>query len=244
MNHCFAKSPFILAIVLSTGISATLFSQPRQDSVTYQAYDDLMGLENTELYNGPEYASPHGASWDGSHVYLKSPIFTPGDLVYGGQPYSKVLMTYDLLTDNVIVRSNDGLSTFKIRMIPGHLSRFSLHGRAFVRLTDTDLALEGHHFFEVAFVREKVALFVKHAKKIKRETVDGVLQHRFIPSNYYLLKYQGIFHVVHSTRDFKQICPDRYEDIRSLRKEYRAAHKENPDRLMLMIAEYLAADTT
>ena len=108
------KVYLILSTILFIGFVS--FSQLKSDDSIHNVYDDLVSLENTGLYNGTEFKDQF-VNTDGSYRYFNLFNFTEGSIVYNNQFYSNVLLKYDLVEDNIISRSYDNLSLFKIGLI-------------------------------------------------------------------------------------------------------------------------------
>lgn len=233
MNNYCSKALLLLSFFLCLGLVS--YSQSVRDNIAHHVYDGLVSKENTGLYNGPEFKDQFLDSWDESHIYLDSSGFINGTLVYNNQLYTGVLLKYDLYGDNVIIRSNDHLGSFQVALIAENISGFTVHNRDFTKLTGTGSELEGSGFFEVA----TPALYIKHVKKRKRETIDNVLQYRFLEDNHYVLLYNAVYHIIYDIKDFKHILPDKYKQIQDFKKQNKRLYKTDPDRFMIALIKYL-----
>lgn len=220
-------------------IGVVSYSQSGQADIVYYEYDKIVGNENTGLYNGPEFVDQFLDTWDNSHIYLKSSAFMKSRLVYNNQSYINVPLKYDLFEDNVIIRSSDHLSAFQVKLIAENISSFSVHGRTFTKLNGTKLDLIGNDFFEIASLGKSVSLYIKHLKKKKRETVENVLQYSFYKDNYYILAYGGVYHPIYSIKDFKEIFPDKYKQIKIFYKQNKIQYKASKDSFMIKLVKYL-----
>ncbi len=239
MNNLFDKASISLSIFLCLGLVSYAQSVSVMDNIVHHVYDGLVSSENTGLYNGPEFKDEFLDSWDNSHMYLNSSVFIKGTLVYNNQLYTGVPMKYDLYGDNVILRSNDHLSSFQVELMAEYISGFSVHNRDFTKLTATGSELEGNDFFEVAILGKVVSLYIKHVKKRKRETIDNVLQYSFLEDNHYVFLYNDAYHIIYDLKDFKQVVPAIYKQIRDFKKQNKQLHKTDPDRFMIALIKYL-----
>ncbi|WP_148232078.1 hypothetical protein [Maribacter sp. HTCC2170] len=234
------KKCLFLLVFLVTCLGS--YSQSVTKSIIHHVYDGLVGLDNTGLFNGPEFKDQYLDSWDDSHIYLNSSAIMSGTVVYNNQFYTKVLMKYDILEDNLIIRSNDKLNHFLIKPLSGNISQFRIHNKTFVRLMDEKLNLEGNGFFEAALQGERVSLYIKQVKKRKRQTVDNVLQYRFYQDNYYVLLYKGKYHTIFSIKDLKNVIPDKYKQIRNFQKQNKTLYRNNMDSFMTSLVKFLDAN--
>mgnify|MGYP003654892661 FL=1 len=85
-----------------------LFSQSLTDNEIHKTYNDLVGLENTGFYNGPEFKDEYANS-SGDSRYFNQSIFVDGTIEYDGQLFVNVALEYDIFSDNVITKSKDFL---------------------------------------------------------------------------------------------------------------------------------------
>lgn len=232
MNNFCHKTLLFLSIFLCLGLASYAQSVSVMDNIVHHVYDELVSSENTGLYNGPEFKDQFLDSWDNSHMYLNSSVFMNGTLVYNNQLYTGVPLKYDIYGDNVIIRSNDHLSSFQVELIAENISGFTVHNRDFTKLTATGSELEGNGFFEVATLGKVASLYIKHVKKRKRETVDNVLQYSFLEDNHYVFLYNAAYHIIYDLKDFKQVLPDTYKQIRDFKKQNKRLYKTDPDSFM------------
>lgn len=239
MNGLHHKVQLLLSIFIFIGYVPLSHSQSTRDNAIHVVYDAIVGGENTGLYNGPEFKDQFLDSWDGSHIYLNTHVFTHNTLIYNNQRYTNVPLKYDLFDDNVVIRSEDNLSIFQIKLVPENISSFTVHNRDFVKLTEPQLNIDGHGFFEIASIGNIVSLYIKHVKTKKKETINNILQYSLVEDNYYLLVYNGVYHIVRSIKGFKKVIPNRYKEIRKFRKEYKSIYKTDRDGFMIKLIKYL-----
>jgi hypothetical protein len=239
MNNLYDKASISLSIFLCLGLVSYAQSVSVMNNIVHHVYDGLVSSENTGLYNGPEFKDQFLDSWDNSHMYLDSSVFMNGTLVYNNQLYTGVPLKYDIYEDNVIIRSNDHLSSFQVELTTENISGFTVHNRDFTKLTGTGSELEGNGFFEVAILGKGASLYIKHVKKRKRETIDNILQYSFLKDNHYVFLYNDAYHIIYDLKDFKQVLPDTYKQIRDFKKQNKRLYKTNPDSFMIALVKYL-----
>jgi hypothetical protein len=239
MNNFCHKIFLFLSIFLCLGLVSYAQSASVIDNIVHHVYDELVGSENTGLYNGPEFKDQFLDSWDDSHMYLDSSVFMNGTLVYNNQLYTGIPLKYDIYGDNVIIRSNDHLSSFQVELIAENISRFTVYNRDFTKLTGTGSELEGNGFFEVAILGKVASLYIKHVKKRKRETIDNILQYNFLEDNHYVFLYNAAYHIIHELKDFRQVVPDKYKQIRDFKKQNKRLYKTDSDNFMIALVKHL-----
>ena len=234
------KSTLLFSLLAFIGFGA--FSQTNSENNIYETYDKIVGLDNTGLYNGTEFTDAF-LNTDGSYRYFKGFDYSKGSVIYNGQKYVNVSLKYDLLEDNLLVRSDDNLSIFNVKLIPEFVNSFSIYNNNFVRLTGTNLNISGSGFFESAYIGNDLSLYIKHTKKKKDKALKSGIQYKFSEVNFYVLKTNGKYHLVNSEKDIEKILPEKKEEIRSFSKSYNALYKSNRDSYMAKLVKYLDGAT-
>ncbi len=232
------KLIFSLLICISCGA----FSQTNSQNNVYEAYDKVVGLDNTGLYNGTEFTDSF-LNTDGSYRYFKGFDYSKSSVDYNGQHYVNVSLKYDLLDDNLLVRSDDNLSIFNVKLIPEFVTSFIIYSNNFVRLTDTNLNISGSGFFESAYIGNDLSLYIKHTKKKKDKALKSGIQYQFTEVNFYVLKINGKYHLVDSSKDIEKILPQKKEQIQGFSKSYNTLYKSNRDSYMTNLIKYLDVGT-
>lgn len=204
-----------------------------QDDI-YRTYDEIVGLENTGLFNGTEFTDLF-LNTDGTFRYLGGFDYSKGSVNYNGQYYVDVLLKYDLLEDNLITQSNDNLSIFNVKLIPGFVSEFNLHKRHFVNLTDS----ENNGFYEFAYNGNSFDLYVKHIRKKKDRVLKSNIQYSFKPSNFYLIEHNAKFSKVETIKDVTRAFPENKSDIKEFFKSFRSLYKNDRDGFMKKLIAHL-----
>jgi len=226
--------PFTLFLLLGT----VAFSQTNSQNKIYETYDNIVGLDNTGLYNGTEFTDLF-LNTDGTYRYFNSYDYTKGSVTYNGQYYINVSLKYDLLEDNLLTRSDDNLSIFNVKLIPEFIESYSIYNHNFVRLTDTNLGLSANGFFETVYLGNDFDLYIKHTKRKKDKPLKSGIQYKFSEYNFYVLKNSGNYTIVSSERELRKLLPEKEEEIRSFYKSYKALYKSDPDSFMTKLVKYL-----
>ncbi|MCM4154027.1 hypothetical protein DHD05_20755 [Arenibacter sp. N53] len=238
MDKLQCRLPFIFLLFLFFKV-VVLFSQSVTNNEIFKAYDDLVGLENAGFFNGPEFKDEYANSSGVSRYFNQNIFFTDSAIEYNGQLYVNIPLEYDIFSDNVITKSQDYLSNFIVRLIPEYISKFTLEGHNFVKLTDSKLDLVGNGFYEIASIGNQFKLYLKHIRKDKERTLALSVQHSFTNQNYYLLQYEGSHYIISSIKDFKRVVPYRYKEIQKFRKDYKFMYKDDNYNFMIKLIEYL-----
>lgn len=221
----------LVIILFSTGFTQ---AQATYKVEIYTTFDQIIGLDNTGLFNGTEFTDPF-LSTDGSYRYLGGFDYTKGSVVYNDQYYTDVLLKYDLLEDNLLTKSNDNLSIFEVKLISEFVSEFKLHKRHFVRLNISGK----NEFFELGFNGNTIDLFIKHQKKKRSRVVKSQVQYSFKPVTLYLLKCKENYSQITSKRDLYQEFPELKTQIKDFYHRFKLLYKQDRDAFMKNLVAYL-----
>mgnify|MGYP000465819340 CR=1 FL=1 len=232
-----------LSVSLCVFVGIETFSQNNSKDKIYETYDNIVGLDNTGLYNGTAFTDLF-LNTDGTYRYFNGFDYVKGSVTYNGQYYVNVLLKYDLLEDNLLTQSDDNLSIFNVKLIPEFIESFSIYNHNFVRLKETGLGLSGNGFFEEAYLGNDLNLFIKHTKKKKDKALTTGIQYKFSKDNFYVLKSNGTYSLVSSARDLRKILPEKEQEIRQFYKSYKSLYKSNPDSFMTKLVKYLDGSET
>jgi hypothetical protein len=214
------------------------FTQTNSQNKIYETYDNIVGLDNTGLFNGTEFTDLF-LNTDGTYRYFNGYDYAKGAVTYNGQYYVDVFLKYDLLEDNLLTRSDDNLSIFNVKLIPEFVESFSIFNYNFVRITDTNLEIPGNGYFEAAYIGKKLNLFIKHTKKKKDKPLKNGVQYKFSDNNFYVLKIDRDYTVINSERELRKLLPEKEEEIHSFYKSYKALYKSDPESFMTKLVKYL-----
>ena len=160
-----------------------VFSQSTTDNRNYEVFDEIVGLENTTFFNGPQFKDDYPKAI-GDSRYFNQNVFAQSEIEYDGELFSNVPLEYDVFSDNVITRSNDYMNNFIVQLIPSYISRFTINGHNFVKLEDSKFSSDGNGFYEVMSLGKSFELYIKHIRNEKELTVDFAIQYRFTNQNY------------------------------------------------------------
>lgn len=215
-----------------------VFSQSTTDNGVFKAFDEIVGLENTTFFNGPEFKDEF-LNAGGDSRYFNQKAFTDSAIEYNGQLYTNVPLEYDIFSDNVITRSNDYLSGFFVKLLPEHVIDFTIERHHFVKLEELDSNPDDNGFYEVAVNGKPFKLYIKHVRIKNERTVGYMVELSFTNENYYVVQNEGVHTIVNSIKDFKEFVPDRYKEVQKFRKDYKSIYKSDTDGFMIKLIEHL-----
>jgi hypothetical protein len=211
----------------------TLLAQEAQDTTAaYKWFDAVVGKENTGILTGIEYIEKHVTvnQWQKT---LGSIFYTPGTVVYDGQPYYDVDMKYNVYDDLLLLR---GMGSAPLQLHKPKVQEFSLDGYEFINVNaDTTAAVHG--FYEVLLETKDFSLLKKHRKRYKKFYEREYSYHEFYEATpRYAIAREGTYHPANSRSEVISAFPDHRREIREFYRERRKQARNNPDDFMRELA--------
>jgi hypothetical protein len=170
-----------LWINLGIGLNTVCYSQTisTSDSVEYRAqfefFDDVVGIENTEIINGPKHILRFPGS--GTHPFYNSAIGVQGSVAFAGQPYFNITLLYDIYLDELVVQALRKTGTRELLVVnKGKVESFRMYGHTFRNYEGTSAQDVGlvNGFYDVLY---ESAVFTLMAKRTKHTKVEmGAIQ--------------------------------------------------------------------
>lgn len=179
----------------------------------YKAYDNYIGVENTEIYNGASFIQQF-RTLDKSHMFFETPEFLKGLIEYKNQPY-QAKIKYDIVNDLVVVKYIDSLKSFPLSLNASLVDRFTMAENKFVRLkANKELSfVYKNGFFEEVYKGENFVFYIKHQKQIKKNTSRSKVFYFFVENKTFILKYKNHFYEIKNKRDIAKVVPHLKKEI-------------------------------
>jgi hypothetical protein len=123
-----------IGLLISVGSVCHSQTLDHSDSLEYQAhlelFDDVIGIESTEIINGPKYTAAVQVS--GTHPFYNSSIGANGSVTFSGQPYFNLTLLYDIYLDQLVIQHLRSTGTRdQIILNKARVESFRLHGHTF-----------------------------------------------------------------------------------------------------------------
>ncbi|HSP40689.1 MAG TPA: hypothetical protein VLN46_04590 [Gillisia sp.] len=228
----------ILFWICSTA-SPVIFAQERDVEIGfYTWFDDVIGYENTAIFNGVEYTEKHRMINE-KHKFFLSSLFKPGTVNYEEQVFYNVKMIYNIFEDLVIVRlpkKAGGEATFQLH--PGKIQGFEIDGHKFINITSNiiDSGITGIH--EIIYEDEKIKLLKKHVRRIFLKRDASYPYHEFNdPGGVYVVYVNGEYKTILNRGEVISTFPEYEVLIKDHYKEHRKLQKSDPDRFFTGLIE-------
>tara|TARA_R100000935_G_scaffold52329_1_gene79444 strand:+ start:394 stop:1119 length:726 start_codon:yes stop_codon:yes gene_type:complete len=210
-------------------LSPKVYSQQIKNNInpeSYQIFDQIVGLENTEIYNGTEIIELHRVT-RGKNKYFFTDSFVPATVIFDGQPYYNIELNYNFYEDFIILRldNNIGKNTFK--PIQEKVEGFTYGNYQFKNFTSLEpQKLNG--YYEVLKENNAVTLLKKHKLSRNSNVEKKVIFYEYepIPSDYYIEK-EGTLSEVNSKSDWLKLYPQQDREIKKYFSKNRKLRKKS-----------------
>lgn len=226
---------------ITTSIKAQLSAS---DSVFYQKainntkaiYHQSIG-DQTGLYNGSQYAGYLFAFKDGGHPFFYIDAFSKGTIVYDNILHPAVKLKYDEVKEVVVFED----TTHRIQLVGERISRFSISGNDFVRITKDTVqnASVSTGFYQLLY-DGNMAVLKKEVKSIREVLVsntEGI--YRYIDvKKYYYVKRANEYYAVKRKKSVLEFYKDKRKELQQYIKRNKLNFKRDPDTFLVQTSAY------
>ncbi len=236
------KNKFRILIILLIFNSSFLFSQIKQEQKEYYNwFDEIVGIENTNLFIGLVYKEKHIKLKENSNFFL-SPEFLFGYVNYDGELYFDLEMKYDVYEQEILVKLQNRKSGYTvIKLIKDKVKEFIIDNHKFLKLDARDIDETNiFGFHEVVLKNDFLTVFEKHKKNKEELFFEGIIYDNFrkVKSDIVIL-YKDEYYKIKSKKDLLNIFPEFKKEINNLFSKNRSIRNSNPDVFVLKTIEYL-----
>lgn len=226
MTNFYRKLPFFL---LFFGFMVSCYSQEAADVRFYNLFDQSVGIENTDLYQGVLYKVEYRTSTDKTQ-FFKSKNFVKGAVLYDGQYYDNLDLKYDVFGDRVLMKVVMKAGGGTLILFNEKLERFEIEDRHFIKIQKTEapeIGIDG--FFEISLESTSFNLYTKYGKKRVQRKDRSSIYYDFVDRlNAYVLHYKDEYQLLNSKKDVKKIFPDLKKEIDKFYRMTNRLRKSDP----------------
>ncbi|UMB52676.1 hypothetical protein MKD41_10045 [Lutibacter sp. A64] len=201
----------------------------------YKWFDAVVGVGNTDLYNGIQYKRSYNTI-NKNHEYFLSSDFIKGTVLYSNQPYFDVYLKYDIHNDELIAQLPSVKSNNTIQLIQQKVSSFSISGHSFVKLSAEGVS----GFYEVLFEDSNIKFYKKYIKTIKKHLDKDFAYYVFTEKESYLLYYNNEYYQIKSKSNISKVLPNLKKDINLFYKNNTNLRKMNYELFLSKLSGYLS----
>ncbi len=227
---------FLWVIVFVSIFFQDAASQIKSHNAPYYTwFDQVLGLENTNLMNGSYYISKYAGRIIGDkHPYFFSDKPLKGSVVYDDQHYSNVDIIYNLEIQTLIIKLNTGLGSSVMKLVHDKVNSFIINTSKFIKVDDfydDGSRISGFH---EEILQETFFSLLKRHLKIRKESnvIEQKLYYDYSSSYTYILFYNNSFKKIKSRSDMVNIFPELKNEIKTFYKSYKPLLKRDSDAFM------------
>ena len=208
------KTNTIIYLLLFTMISfKSMVGQITQKEPDfYNWFDDKVNRFNTGLFNGLEYIEQY-RTINNRYKFFKSSEFQTGSIVYDGQFYDKVLLKYDLNTDELLFNVGYNYPYPTLILFKSKVKSFKLGESDFVHIAMGEGNNQMSGFYELLLVGDPITLLKKNKKKRFKRIKGNTVYYEFGQDDEYFIKLKGEYHEIKTKKDINRLMPDKKEFI-------------------------------
>ncbi len=208
-----------------------------QDGEYYKWFDQVIGQENTGLYNGKQYVDPYvNRIINDRHAYFYSDKPLIGSVIYDKQTYYDVKMRYNLEIDQLLIHPKPGGVASILQLIFEKVDEFVINGFKFIKVEnfyEDGSVIKG--FYLVLAENEDILLLkriIKSKARGVKQVIGDRLQYKFVSTSKYILYTKDIYRDVKSKKDIIENFPELKKEIKQFFKTYRSLQKKDSDIFM------------
>ncbi len=190
--------------------------------------------EGLGLYNGHEFTGGYRSSAGFPFFEYQDP--TPGDIMYEGIYYPSVLLSYDLVNDQVIFITPG--KNLNIELSPDKVSWFSIKNHLFVNLRgeDGDDQFPGTGFYQLLYEGDGTVLAKSKKRLYQPSQTDEIA--RFLQSDVYYVRKKNAWYLINSRRALLAVCKDYKPEIIKYIQQEKLSFKKDPAQMILKVMEF------
>lgn len=236
----------VLKTLLLTLISLmsvnSMFSQ-EVGKTKENVFDNIIGLENTNLFNGKRYYNAYKTTPDNTNFFVFTD-FSNESIVYDNQPYYNINLKYDITTDQLITKLNGDKSYINIELIKNKVKNFTINKHNFINskslLSDTVSDLG---FLELVYTSTNYKFLIKRIKKVSKKLNNRKYVFTFKSDDVYYLFYENKIYEISSYRELRNILPDLKKEINDFYKSNKRLLKDNEEVFFVNLLKHLEFNT-
>jgi len=173
---------------------------------------------------------------DSTHMFLGTDRFVSGNVVFKNKNYNTKLK-YDILNDIVVIKNSDSLKNFSLNLNPELVEQFKINNLEMVKLNNNK-NLKPYYkngFFERKYQGKTFSFFIKHRKKLKKNSDRTNVLYSFWEEEIYLLEFKNRFYRIRGKHDIIKAAPHLKNQIKDFFGRYRKIDQTSLMRLFMQL---------
>ncbi len=202
-------------------------------------YDNIVGLENTGLFNGKRYYNAYKTTPNNTNFYIFTD-FSKANVVFDKQPYYNVDLKYDVTTDQLITKLNNNLSYINIQLVKNKVSSFNIDNHHFInsKLLLND-SIPDLGFLEIVYTTPLYKFLIKRIKRVSKELENKKYVFTFRSYDVYYFFFEDKLYEISSYKDLRKIMPDLKKDINDFYRNNKKLLKSDEELFVVNLLKQL-----
>ena len=221
---------FLLSLSCLHAYCQNAFDSSLSEAISVHA--NKVGV-NAHIYNGSEYTDyDHRLTGD---PFFASSYFDDGSVVYDGIVYPHVIMFYDLLHDDVVIKNYNEMPMI---LTKEKVSSFDYAGHHFTHLvTDSSATGMKPGFYDVLY-NGSIQLLAKRKKEIEEKIGLQYSESFFVEKNEYYLVKKNMYYPVSDRKSMLRVLKERRSDLSKFMSQQKIKFKKDQENSMIRLAAY------
>lgn len=210
---------------------------------SYNWFDNIIGYENTGIYNGIIYNEKF-RTIDNNHKFYLTSQFSKGNIIYDGQSYYNIEMKYDIYEDLLIVKLPYNSEYFIIQLLNDKIDEFSINSNKFIKISLKNEAFFNETisgFYEISFQSKDLNLFKKHIKSRKERIVGNFVYSKFKDESEHIIVFNDKYYKINSKKYLIKLFPELKKNIDNFYNSNKQLLEKDKDTFMIQLIEQLSS---
>lgn len=219
--------------------ASKLHSQNNTSTSLYDWYDSKVGKENLDINKGRILLNYDRVLNNNDRFYFSE--YKLGSVVYDNQIYNSVLLNYDILNDNLILKPNGEFDKNPVTLIKEKLEYFYIDEKKYVNINYSENKLPEfmHGFFEEKTIGTNFIFLIKHSKNKSSVIKNDQLIDDFTKTTSYFIKYKNNYHEVKSKKNILLFLPEYKKSINEFYSNNQLVEKSNKTKFLEDLFNFL-----
>ncbi|WP_026839690.1 hypothetical protein [Gillisia sp. JM1] len=200
----------------------------KDNSEYYLLFDEVVGIQNTKIYNGTEIIQGHRVSNEKNEYFFED-SFVSSTVIFDGQPYFNVDLNYNIFEDLIIIRLKNDIGKIAFKPVQEKVEGFVFGPFEFTNFTSLN-SPEFNGFYQILEDNEEFTLLKKHKLKRISNLKKKMFFYEFIPvEGEYYIQRVGTLSEINSKSDWLNLFPNHDSAIRKFFRKNRKLRKQYPE---------------
>lgn len=215
----------------SDSVSGSLAAETRFAKNSYS----LQKGNQAAIYNGTIHIS-YSSEIEGI-AYFYSVEWQKGNVLYDDIYYENILMKYDMVKDQLIVKAKE-IEGFPIVLFSPRVKEFSLLGSKFIRVDNTTTGSFLQTGFYQQLTQGKVIALARVTKNISEKIIDNKVDRKFKEKVKYYIFKDNLYYSIDKKNDLLNILKEHKKEVQGFIKENKLNFRKDLENVIISVAEF------